>query len=306
MEQIRSLQQLIENMKGLPSRRLVIAAGHDPHTIQAAAMAAAEDIAKVTLIGRKNEILDLCSKHSVNADIFTIIDEDNAIQCGVMARDMVRAGQADVLMKGLLTTDQYMRLILDKDKGLLPKGAVLSHVTVLEIPEFVKVHNKLLFITDVAIIPTPDLPTKIKMLSYAVKTAQSFGVETPKVAIVTPTEQVSIKLPSCTDAAIISKMGERGQLGNCIVEGPLALDVAISPECCHIKKLNTLIDGQADILVFHCLEASNSFYKACTLLGQARLAGTVVGTSAPCVLTSRADSEESKLYAIALGCRLVK
>lgn len=305
MQQIRSLDELIQEMQGAASRKVVIAAGHDPHTIQAAAMAATKEIADITLIGHGPKIEELCQQFSINSSLFTIIDEANGIAAGVMARDMVTGGKADVLMKGLLSTDQYMRLILDKEKGLLPKGAVLSHVTVLEIPAYVAMHHKLLFITDVAIILAPDLPTKIKMLGYAVKAAQSFGVETPRVAMLAPTEQVSIKLSSCTDAAIIAKMGERGQLGKCIVEGPLALDVAISPECCAIKGLKTATEGAADILVFHCLEASNSFYKACTLLGNARLAGTVVGTSAPCVLTSRADSEESKLCSIALGCRLV-
>ncbi|MCR5661394.1 MAG: phosphate butyryltransferase [bacterium] len=306
MEQIRSLDQLLEEMKQATSRRLAIAAGHDPHTIQAAAMAADMDIAKVTLVGKKSRILELCGEYSINESLFNIIDEPIDKNAGIIARDMVTSGKADVLMKGLLSTDAYMRLILDKEKGLLPKNAVLSHVTCLEVPEYHKIHNKLLFITDVAIIPAPDLATKVKMVNYAVASARSFGVEVPKVAMLAPTEVVSIKIQSCTDAAIISKMAERGQFGNCIVEGPLALDVAISPQCCADKGLKTSINGAADILVFHCLEASNSFYKACTLLGRARLAGSVVGTTAPCVLTSRADSEESKLCSIALGCRLVK
>lgn len=306
MAQIRSLDQLLAEMEQAPSRRVVIAAGHDPHTIQAAAMAADRGIAEITLVGNKERIAELCVENSVNESIFTIVDERNDHLAGVTARDMVTSGKGDVLMKGLLSTDAYMRLILDKEKGLLPKNAVLSHVTVLEIPEFIKVHNKLLFITDVAIIPAPDLATKIKILTYAVTAAQSFGVEQPRVAVLAPTEKVSVKLQSCTDAAIIAKMAERGQLGKCLVEGPLALDVAISPECCRIKGLKTCTEGAADVLVFHCLEASNSFYKACTLLGNARLAGTVVGTTAPCILTSRADSEQSKLCSIALGCRLVK
>lgn len=306
MEQIRRLDQLVESLQGQPAKRLAVAAGHDRNTIRACAEAADKGIAEVILVGHAAEIEKLCGEYSINSSLFTIIDEESALGAGIAARDMVRRGEADVLMKGLLNTDQYMKIILDKENGLLPKGAVLSHVTCMEIPEFVRVHDKLLFVTDVAIIPAPTLADKIKMLGYAVNTAHAFGVQTPKVAIVAPTEKVLIKLPSCSDAAVLAKMGERGQLGGCIVDGPLAFDLAISPECCNIKKIKSSVEGAADVLVFHCLEASNTFYKVCTLFGKARLAGIVAGTAAPCVLTSRADSEESKLYSIALGCRMVK
>jgi phosphate butyryltransferase len=139
-----------------------------------------------------------------------------------------------------------------------------------------------------------------------VDAAHSFGIEKPKVALLAASEKVSDKMPATMDAAIISKMAERGQIKGAIVDGPLALDVALSREACEIKELTSIVEGDADVLVVPNIETGNVFYKAATILGGASLAAVVVGTSAPCVLTSRADSEDSKFYSIALGCRLAK
>jgi phosphate butyryltransferase len=306
MEPIRTLDQLVARMKGEPSKRLAIAAGQDENTIQAAARAASEDIAKVILVGDKKLIEALCKKYSIDMGVFQIVDEKDELKSGIKARDMVRNGEADVLMKGLIGTEKYMHLILDKEQGLLPKGAVLSHITVLDIPAYQKLHGKLLFVADVAVIPAPDLPTKVKMTEYCVSAAKSFGIDRPKVAIITANEKVSDKMPATMDAAILSKMGERGQIKGAIIDGPLALDVALSPEACEIKDLHSTVGGAADVLIFPSIEAGNVFYKSATILGLGKLAAAVVGTTAPCVLTSRADTEESKFYSIAFGCRLVK
>jgi len=306
MEPVRSLDQLIQQLKGSERRRVAVAAGQDPNTIQAAARAATEGIATMILVGDRARIEELCRNHRIDTGAFTIVDEPSEWGAGVRARDLVRTQQADVLMKGLIGTEKYMRLILDKEQGLLPKGNVLSHLTVLDIPAFQKSHGKLLFVADVAIIPAPDLATKVKIASYCIEAAQSFGIARPKVALLAANEKVSEKMPATLDAAIISKMAERGQLGVAIVDGPLAFDVAVSREACEIKGLQSSVEGDADILVFPSIESGNVFYKSATLLAGGSLAAAVVGTSAPCVLTSRADSEESKFYSIALGCRLAK
>lgn len=306
MEPIRALDGLVARLQGEPPRKLAIAAGHDENSIQAAARAASENIAEVILVGDRKRIEALCSQFSIDSEVFRIIDETDAVKAGTLARDMVRAGDADVLMKGLIGTEKYLQLILDKEKGLLPKGAVLSHVTVLDSPAYQKLHGKLLFVADVAIIPAPDLPTKIKITEYCIAAARSFGIDRPKVALITANEKVSDKMPSTMEAAVISKMGERGQIKYATIDGPLALDVALSPEACQIKELRSTIGGAADVLIFPTIEVGNVFYKAATILGGAKLAAAVVGTSAPCVLTSRADTEESKFYSIALGCRLAK
>ena len=306
MKPIRTLGQLAEGLKGVAARRVAVAAGHDENTIEAAARAAGEGIAKVILVGDADRIAALCKERKLDAGAFTVLDERDEMKAGVKARDMVRDGDADVLMKGLIGTDKYMHLILDKEKGLLPRGAVLTHITVLEVPAYQKTHGKLLIVSDVAIIPAPDLPTKVKIVGYAVDAAHTFGIEKPKVALLAANEKVSERMPATTDAAIISKMAERGQIKGAIVDGPLALDVALSREACEIKGLDSAVEGDADVLIFPNIETGNVFYKSATILGGASLAAVVVGASAPCILTSRADSEESKYYSIALGCRLAR
>ena len=304
MNPIRSLDQLVAELKGQPSRRLAVAAGHDPNTIQAAARAASEGIAEVTLVGDGGRIEELCRQFDLDRQLFTVIDEAEETAAGAQAVQMVRNGAADVLMKGMIGTDKYMRLILNKEQGLLPPGNVLSHLTVFEIPAYMERHGKLLFVSDVAIIPAPDLAAKLKILGYCITAAHSFGIAEPRAALIAATEKVNPKMSACTDAALISQMARRGQVSGAIIDGPLALDVALSPEAIQIKGLDSPVGGAADILVFPNIESGNVFYKAATLLAGARLAAAVVGTTAPCILTSRADSEESKFLSIALGCRL--
>ncbi|MBE0565940.1 MAG: phosphate butyryltransferase [Krumholzibacteria bacterium] len=302
---IRSLDQLVQDLRDRPSRRLAVAAGHDPNTIAAAGRAAAEGIADVTLVGDAARIAVLCAGHGIDPGVFTVVDEPDTVQAGRRAVALVRAGLADVLMKGLIATSDYMKQILDKEVGLLPEGRVLTHVTVFELPEFVLRHGKLLFGADVAIIPLPDVAAKLQILEYCLDAARSFGIAEPRAALIAATEKVSPKMPATTEAAAIRDLAG-ARFPGAIVDGPLALDVAISPEACAIKGVESPVGGAADILVFPNIESGNVFYKAATLLAGARLAAAVVGTSAPCVLTSRADDEESKFLSIALGCRLAR
>ena len=305
MNPVRSLDQLIRDLQDRPSRRVVVAAGHDPNTIQAAARAVAEGIAEVTLVGDGARIDRLCAEMGLDVDGFSVVEESDAVTAGRTAVAMVRSGRADVLMKGMIPTSDYMKQILDREHGLLPEGHVLTHVTVLELPAFVASQGKLLFVADVAIIPTPDLQTKVKILEYCIAAALSFGIEKPRAALIAATEKVSPRMKATVHAAEITEMARRGEISGAIVDGPLALDVALSPEACRIKGLKSPVEGRADILVFPNIEAGNVFYKSSTILAGARLAATVMGTTAPCVLTSRADSEESKFLSIAMGCRLV-
>ncbi len=308
MKPIRSLDQLVTELQGQPSRRVAVAAGHDPNTIRAAARAAREGIAVVTLVGDEARIDALCAELRLDAGLFTIVDEPDAVAAGARAVALVREGEADVLMKGLIGTADYMRLILDKETGLLPRGNVLAHLTVAELPAYRQSHDKLLFVSDVAIIPEPDLAAKLKILSYCIDAAHNFGIAEPKAVLLAATEKVNPKMRACVEADEISRMADRGEIpgamAGAIIEGPLALDLALSPEACRIKGLRTKTGGDADILVFPNIEAGNIFYKSSTILSGARLAAVVVGTTAPCVLTSRADSEESKFLSIALGCRV--
>ncbi len=297
MNPIRKLDELVELVKNNPSRKLAVANGHDPHTIQATYKAAKENLVDVIVIGDKDRVLSLGSEHNLDTSVFDIIDNRDTKEAGRIARDMVKSGEADILMKGLMPTDVYMRLILDKKEGLLPKGNILSHVAVMEVPSY----PKLLFISDVAVLPLPDLSQKVQMLKYTIEVAHSFGIENPKAAILAATEKVSDRMPATLDGATIAKMASRGQIKGAIVDGPLALDIAINKEACEIKGFKSPINGEADILIFPNIESGNVFFKSVTKLAGGSLAAMVVGASAPCILTSRADSEESKFYSIAMA-----
>lgn len=305
MKPIRNLDELIQDLKDRPSRRVAVAAGHDPNTIQAAARAAGEGIAEMILVGNEARIRELCGEQGLDAGVFTIIDEEDTVEAGRRAVGLVRSGEADVLMKGLIATSDYMKLILDKETGLLPAGKVLSHVSVFELPAHLERHGKLIFAADVAIIPRPDLETKARILEYCLDAARSFGIAEPRAALLAATEKVSPRMRATTDAAALRDEAAT-RFPGAVVDGPLALDLALSPEACAIKGFESPVGGAADVLVFPNIEAGNVFYKCATMLAGGRLAAAVVGTEAPCVLTSRADSEESKFLSIAMGCRLVK
>ncbi len=294
---IRKLDDIITAVKGLPKRKLVVACGEDPHTIEAVARAKKEGLVEVVMVGNKKKIEEVAARYGVDPSIFSIVDiEDNRAALKQAVR-LVREGQGDILMKGLVGTPDYMKAILDKENGLVPPNGLLSHVTVLEIPAY----PKLLVVSDVAVLVLPDLEQKIKILGYAIEVAQALGIENPYAYIISSVETVSQKVPSTVDAAIIKVMAERGQIKGAKVEGPAALDLALSKESAAIKGFKGEGAGEADILIFPNLETGNVFYKACTILAGAKLAGIVAGTTAPCVLTSRGDSEESKFYAIGLA-----
>ncbi|MEG1649170.1 MAG: phosphate acyltransferase [Rikenellaceae bacterium] len=294
---IQRLDQLIDAAKLKGKRHLVVAYANDAHTIGAVNAAIDCGIVDVTLFGSRQKITAICEEHSIDCTRLKIMEFESDTECVKMAVAYINQGKADILMKGVVSTDKYMRGILSKDGGLVPSSAVLSHVTIIEIPSY----YKLLTITDVAVIPAPDLSQKVALTRYVISVAHSLGITMPKVAIIAPTEQMLPKLPSCVDAAIISKMGDRGQITGALIDGPLAIDVALDKETAKLKNLVSKVDADADCLVFPNIEAANAFFKCCTKLCNGSLAAIVMGAKVPCVLTSRGDSEKSKLYSIALA-----
>lgn len=300
---ITTFEQIFDKLRSKPKKRLVAAWAVDDHTINAARLAIEAGIVEATLVGDEKMIRQVCATEKIDPSIFKIVPIDDELKAVTLAVDLINAGEGDILMKGLCSTDKYMRAILNKEKGLLPPKAVLSHVTVLSNPQY----HKLLILGDIAVIPAPDLSQKIAITKYVVQTAKAIGIEKPKVAIITATEQMLPSMPACVDAAIISKMADRGQISGCFVDGPLALDVALSAEAVAVKKLVSPVAGDADCLVFPNLEAANVFYKVNTLLCVgAKQAAIVAGATAPCVLSSRADSIDTKLNSIALAALTAK
>ncbi|HNS29239.1 MAG TPA: bifunctional enoyl-CoA hydratase/phosphate acetyltransferase [Tenuifilaceae bacterium] len=299
---ITKLDQLFDVLKSKPKKRLVAAYANDDHTIEAVSMAVDMGIVEATLVGDEKTIKEVCAKHKIDPAKFRIVQENDEMKAANKAVELINKGEGNVLMKGLVSTDKYMRAILNKETGLMPPKAVLSHVTVVQVPTY----PKLLVVGDVAIIPAPDISQKIAITNYLVDVAHSLGIEKPKVALLAATEQVSTAMPACVDATIISKMGDRGQIKDALIDGPLALDVAIDKESAQIKKLTGEVAGDADCILFPNIESGNVFFKACTKLAKGELGAMVVGAKVPCVLTSRGDSVKSKMYSIALAANASK
>lgn len=296
---ITKLDDLLELVKTKEKKRLVAAYANDSHTIGAVSAAIDKGIVDATLVGDIDTIKKVCAEEGIDPNKFELVQEADETKAGVKAVALIREGKGDILMKGLLSTDKYMRAILNKETGLMPgkKNDMLTHMAVFEVPAY----HKLLVCSDVAIMPAPDLKQKQAILNYLISTAKNLEITKPKVAVLAATEQVSTGMQACVDAAIISKMGDRGQIKGALVDGPLALDVAINAESAKTKKVGGEVAGDADCLLFPNIESGNVFYKTCTKFGGAELACMVVGAKVPCILTSRGDSAKTKLYSIALA-----
>lgn len=293
---------LAELQKRETKKRMVAAWAVDDHTVSAASLAVERGIAQVTLVGDKELIIKVCENEGVDISKFDIVDEPSELKAVSKAVDMVRNGEGDFLMKGLCSTDKFLRAVLNKETGLLPPKGTLTHCGVIEIPSY----HKLLFVGDVAVIPAPDLKQKQFIMECLVRTAKSVGVEMPKVALIAATEQVLGSQPATMEAALLAKMADRGQIKGCIADGPLALDVAIDMESVQIKGLKSPVAGDADCLLFPNIESGNVFYKANSkLVPGVRQAGILVGAKVPCVLSSRADSTDTKLNSIAVAAMSV-
>jgi phosphate butyryltransferase len=298
--QIHTLDDLLRAVKNGPRKRLVVAWANDAHTLEAVNAAVAAGLVEAILVGDVALMTQVCREQAFPLERCRMIPAATDAEAAAQAVAMARSGEADLLMKGLLSTEMYMRAILIKEQGLLEPGAILSHVTVMEHPG----HSKLLIVGDVAVIPEPDLKEKLIILGYLVKTARALGIERPKVAVLSASEQVQPKLRSSVEADLLTRMAERGEIPDAWVGGPMALDGAIDPESARVKGMSGPVAGDADCLLFPNLEAGNTFYKAGTKLGKAEVAAVVAGARVPCILSSRGDSARTKLCSIALGALL--
>lgn len=291
------VEALIQTVKQHPIRRIAVAAAGDAPVLQAVAAAYKAGIALPILCGDIEKIDTIARLHNIDISPFEIIETDSDLQAVSIAVSLVRQGRADMLMKGLVQTADLLRGVLDKETGLRG-GGILSHVGVLDCPSL----DRTLLITDAAIVPYPDLKTKVQLINNAVAVAHALGLEMPTVAPLAAVELVNPNMPSTMDAAALTVMNQRGQIPGCIVDGPLALDVALSPEAACHKGIASPAAGNADILLFHNIDAGNSTMKALTVAAGCLLGGVVMGASAPIVLTSRSDSDQSKLYSISVAC----
>jgi len=298
---ITKLAQVIDLVKSKPKKRLVAAFANDEHTIEAVNHAVELGIVDAILVGDEAAIHQVCKELNIDANKFTIIHEPDEVKAATKSCDIINQKEADILMKGALSTDKYMRAILHKEKGLCPPNAVIFHIAVVENPAY----HKLLIASDCAIIPAPDLKQKQMILQAIIKTAKAIGINQPKIAIIAATEQMTAGMPACVDAAILAKMADRGQIaGGALIDGPISLDVAVDEETAKIKKMTGGVAGDADGLLFPNIESGNIFYKCSTKFNNAEIGAFLAGAKVPCVLSSRADTSLTKLYSIAIAAAL--
>jgi len=293
---VTTIRELHELARRRSPRTIAVAWPHDDDVLLSLQKAAAGGLVRPLLAGRRKTIEDLIGRLGLtafDADFIECGSDAEAVDAAVRA---VRGGQAQMLMKGLVSTSVFLRGILNKEWGLR-KRPLLSHVAAFEQTD----PERLVLLTDVAMNIAPDLQAKAQIIENVVEFAHRLGVTRPRVAVLAAVETVSVDMPATIDAAVLAKMADRGQIKGCIVDGPLALDNALSAEAARHKGITSPAAGCADILLAPDIEAGNVLYKALGLLTSCRLAAVIIGASAPVVLTSRADSDETKFNSIALA-----
>ncbi|AQS08205.1 phosphate acetyltransferase [Clostridium saccharobutylicum] len=292
----KSFDDLLSRLKEIPTKKVAVAVAQDEPVLEAIKKASEMNIAQAILVGDKKEIQEIAKKIDLDLSNYEIMDVKDTKKATLEAVKLVSSGHADMLMKGLVDTATFLRSVLNKEVGLRT-GKLMSHVAVFEIEGW----ERLFFLTDVAFNTYPELKDKVGIINNAVSVAHACGIDVPKVASVCPVEVVNPGMPSTLDAALLGKMSDRGQLKGCIVDGPFALDNAISEEAAHHKGVTGPVAGKADILLLPTIETGNVMYKTLTYFAKSKNGGILVGTSAPVILTSRADSFETKVNSIALA-----
>ncbi len=301
MESIASFANLTSHLSQVNCRkRMAVANAVDSHTLEAVLQAVESGIVEAYLIGDVASIESPELFEHNPSPFIHIIDKPDVVEATLEAVRMVKSGEADILMKGLVNTDILLRAILDKEKGLLPAGKVLSYTAALEIPKY----HKLLFFTDPVVIPSPNLVQRTAMINYSIETARKFGILKPKIALIHATEVANPKIQYMQDYMDIKEEWRNGMFGDVILDGPLDIFLALDKERGSIKNVPTPVLGDADILIFPNFECANTFYKGLSLFADAEMAGLLQGTDKPVVLTSRSESIQSKFYSIAMACVL--
>lgn len=292
----KNFNELFEKLKTVRKKKVSVAVAQDEPVLMALKAAMDKGIVDAILVGHKEEIEEIAKNIDFDLSRVKIVNEVDSKKAALEAVRLVSSGEADMVMKGLVDTATFLRSVLNKEIGLRT-GKLMSHVAVFDIDDY----DRLLFLTDAAFNTYPDVKAKAQMINNSVVVAKACGVDMPKVAAVCAVEVVNEDMQATVDAAILAKMNDRGQIKGCVVDGPFALDNAISEEAAHHKGVHGEVAGKADILLLPNIETANVMYKTLTLLSKTRNGGLLVGTSAPVILTSRADSFEVKVNSIALA-----
>lgn len=294
---IRDLNELLRKAKNRPVRRMVVAAAEDEHVLKALQEAMKEEIIIPMAVGDKDKIEHIAQSIGFSLDGIELIDNrEGAAASARIAVEKVKNGEADVIMKGFVSTGDLLKAVLDKSMGLRA-DQLLSHVAFFESPYY----HKIFCVTDVAMNIAPDLDAKAQIIQNAVKACHCIGIGNPKVAVAAAVEVVNPKMEATVHAAELKEMNQKGFLEGCVVDGPFAIDIAVNAEAALHKGISGEVAGDCDVILAPDIEAGNMFYKALNFLGGASSAAVVMGATVPVVLTSRSDDERSKLLSIALG-----
>jgi phosphate butyryltransferase len=296
LKMLKKLSELQEMARGHARKKLVLVAAHEEHALEAVVHAARKDIIEGILIGDQAKIEHYANARGFDLGVFRRIDQPDNDQAAAEAVKMVRNKEADILMKGNIGTGNLLKAVLNKEYGLRT-GELISHLALFELDRY----HKIIGLTDAAMNIAPDLSGKISIIRNAVDYFRKLGVEQPKVAVLCAVETVKPEMKSTVEAAILSKMGERRQIKNCLIDGPLAFDNAISAKSASLKCIDSPVAGDADILVADNIDAANALYKSFVYFACAKAAAVILGAAAPIVLTSRSDNDETKLNSIALA-----
>ncbi len=298
---LKHLSELKELLVDKPTRRMVLAAAQDHNSLTSALMAANDGFIEPILVGDKEAVNKIASDHNLDLSGIRMIHEPDTDMAMEIAVKMVRSNQADILMKGNVGTSSLLKAVLNKEWGLR-SGALLSHFAIFE----VEAYHKLIAVSDVAMNIAPNLQDKISIVNNAVACLNKLGIEMPKVAVLGAVEMVSENMQATLDAALLSKMNQREQIRNCIIDGPLAFDNAISLESARHKGIRSEVAGDTDLLIMPDIEVGNVLYKSLVFFAHSGVAAVILGATAPIVLTSRSDSDQAKYYSILLAAAIAR
>ncbi|MBI9102642.1 MAG: bifunctional enoyl-CoA hydratase/phosphate acetyltransferase [Spirochaetales bacterium] len=297
---IKNFDELEKIAKENPSRSVALAMAEESDALAAIMSAAGADIVSPILVGNGDEIRRIAGELGIELGDTRIVEAEGEYDSAEKAVELVKNGEADCLMKGKTATSTIMKAALNKEKGIRG-NSLLSHISIANPPNY----PKLLVITDAAMNIAPDLDAKIGIINNAVSISRKLGVDKPKVAVIGAVEKVNPAMPATMDAAVLSKMAQRGQIKNCLIDGPFALDNALSKKSCEVKGIVSEVGGDADILLLPTIEAANVLYKSLSVLTDIPMAGIILGAAKPIILTSRADSDRIKYLSILAGVSLV-
>lgn len=293
----RTFDDLISKVTEIPMKKVAVAVAQDSAVLEAVKAAKERKIADAILVGDENKIKEIAAEMKIDVSDFEIIHVEDMLEAAHTAVKLVHDGKADMYMKGLIDTKNFLKSVLDKEVGLRT-GRPLSHVCVFDVQGI----DHLLFLTDVAFIPYPTLEDKVNIINNTLEITKACGIPNPKVAPLAAVEVVNPKMPVTVEAAELTKMNQEGKITGCIVDGPLSLDLAIDPEAAkHKGATDRPIQGDADILLFPDIHAGNLVYKALVHTAVVKNGNILTGTKAPVILTSRSDTFDTKVNSIALG-----